>query len=344
MRRVLLTLLGLAIAGAIVFYLLTMPRALPASALPAHEPNIANGQFMFTAGGCAECHAAPLAKCSDLKIKDRTVLSGGRCLNTPFGIFNVPNISPDKESGIGNWSTIDFVNAMKRGLGPGGVHLYPAFPYPSYQHMTFEDLIDLKAYLDTLPAVKSEVPPHQLSFPFNIRRGLGLWQLLYVDGKSFEPDPKQSAALNRGAYLVLAPGHCAECHSPRNLIGGIIRSEAFAGAPNPDGKGTVPNITPGPGGIGDWSQEDIAYFLETGNTPDFDVVGGNMVQVQENMARLHPEDRTDIAAYLKSLPPLADAVPKAKQHPPAKDDGAGEKTDSGSGDKQDGGSDKGSGD
>ena len=326
MRRILLALLVLAMIGAIGFYVLTIPRAVPASALPAHTPDVHNGEYMFTAGGCAECHAAPLKKCNDLKTKDKAALSGGRCLNTPFGIFHVPNISPDKESGIGSWSTLDFVTAMKLGIAPGGEHLYPAFPYASYQRMTYEDLIDLKAYLDTLPAVKNEVPPHELSFPFNIRRGLGLWQLLYVDGKSFQPDPHQSAELNRGAYLVEGPGHCAECHSSRNLIGGITKDTEFAGARNPEGKGTMPNITPSDDGIGDWSESDIAYLLETGNTPDFDVIGGSMVPVQENMAKLTPADRNDIASFLKSLPPRPDAVPKSEQKAAGK---SGDKTESG---------------
>jgi mono/diheme cytochrome c family protein len=313
LRRILLALLILAALGGALFFLLTMPRPLPASALPAHEPNLKNGEYMFIAGGCAECHAAPLKKCDDKKTKDKTTLSGGRCLNTPFGVFNVPNISPDKETGIGNWTTIDFVNAMKKGIGPGGEHLYPAFPYTSYQRMTFEDLIDLKAYLDTLPAVSNKVPPHALAFPFNMRRGLGLWQLLYVDGKTFTPDPKQDEAYNRGAYLVEGPGHCSECHSKRNLIGGIDGDNRFAGAKNPEGKGTIPNITPSDDGIGDWSHEEIVDLLETGNTPDFDVIGGSMAPVQENLAKLTPEDRNDIATYLKSLPPLADAVPKEKK-------------------------------
>jgi hypothetical protein len=162
-------LFALAVAGAIVFYLLTMPRTVPASELPAHTSDLANGEYMFTVGGCAECHAEPLGKCKDLKTKDKQRLSGGRCLKTPFGTFNVPNISPDNETGIGNWNTLDFVNAMKRGIAPGGVHLYPAFPYTSYQRMTYEDLIDLKAYLDTLPAVKHTTAPHELTFPYNIR-------------------------------------------------------------------------------------------------------------------------------------------------------------------------------
>lgn len=312
MRRALIILLVFVVAAAIAFFFLTMPVTIPASALPDHEPDVDNGKYMFIAGGCAECHAVPAGACDKLKIKDAEVLAGGRCLKTKFGILYVPNISPDKETGIGTWTTLDFVNAMKRGIAPGGVHLYPAFPYTSYQRMTYEDLIDLKAYLDTLPAVRSEVPEHALRFPYNIRRGLGLFQRLYVDGESFTPNPEVGEEVNRGSYLVLGPGHCGECHSPRNAFGGIVESEAFAGARNPEGKGTVPNITPSKDGIGDWSAEDIAYLLETGNTPDFDVIGETMVPVQENMAKLVPEDRNAIAAFLKSLPPRPNAVKKSK--------------------------------
>jgi mono/diheme cytochrome c family protein len=193
--------------------------------------------------------------------------------------------------------------------------------------MTYEDLIDLKAYLDTLPAVKNKTEPHQLTFPYNIRRAVGLWQLLYVDGKTFEPDAKASAEVNRGDYLVNGPGHCGECHSPRNFLGGILKSQAFAGARNPEGKGKVPNITPHQDGLADWSAEDIAYLLETGNTPDFDVVGGLMARVQENMAKLKPEDRAAIAAYLMTLPPLPDAVPRKKKGAGKEEDDEEENTE-----------------
>lgn len=319
MRKAFLALLLLGLAGALAFYLLTMPVRVAASALPAHTPNLANGKYMFTAGGCAECHAVPLEGCDDLKIKDEQTLAGGRCLKTPFGTFNVPNISPDKETGIGTWSTLDFVNAMKHGIDDEGAYLYPAFPYPSYQRMTFEDLVDLKAYLDSLPAVTNEVPPSDLRFPYNIRRALGLWNRLYVDGRSFTPDPKASAEINRGAYLVRAVAHCSECHSSRNLIGGIVKDTEFAGAPGLERDDYVPNITPSKDGIGDWSEEDIAYLLETGNTPDYDTIGGTMAPVQRNMAKLTPEDRKAIAAYIKLLPPRPDAAPK-----PKKSGGAGE--------------------
>ncbi|MGH6736593.1 MAG: c-type cytochrome [Methyloceanibacter sp.] len=312
MRRALLALLALAAAAAIAFYFLTIPVTVPASALPNHTPDAENGKYMFTAGGCADCHAAPAGSCDDLDIEDEEVLAGGRCLKTPFGTFHVPNISPDKKTGIGTWSTLDFVTAMKRGVAPGDVHLYPAFPYTSYQRMTYEDLIDLKAYLDTLPAVSNQTPPHELGFPYNIRRGLGLYQRLYVDGEDFSPDPDASDEINRGAYLARGAGHCSECHSPRNVLGGIMSSKEFAGARNPEGDGTVPNITPSDDGISEWSEEDIAYLLETGNKPDFDTIGETMVPVQENMAKLSPEDRKAIAAFLKSLPPRPDAVVKKK--------------------------------
>ncbi len=313
MRRALLAFLVLGAAGVLAFYLATMPVTVPASALPAHTPDLANGEYMFTAAGCAECHAVPREGCGDLKIKAAEILAGGRCLKTPFGTFNVPNISPDKDTGIGNWTTLDFVNAMKHGVAPDGTYLYPAFPYPSYQRMTYEDLIDLKAYLDTLPAVNNRVPPAAVRFPYNIRRALGLWDHIYVDGKSFTPDPNASAEINRGAYLVRGPGHCSECHSSRNLLGGIVKDTEFAGAPGLEGKGHVPNITPSEDGIGDWSEEDIAYLLETGTKHDYDTIGEAMAPVQRNMAKLTPADREAIAAYIKSLPPRPDADPEPEK-------------------------------
>lgn len=304
MRKALLLGLAILAAGGLAFYLLTIPVTFSAADLPDHAPDIANGERMFIAGGCAECHAVPIGTCDSLDVEDETKLAGGRCLKTDMGTFYVPNISPDPESGIGGWSTLDFVNAMKRGVGPGGVHLYPAFPYTSYQRMRFADLIDLKAYLDTLPPVRSAVPANDLRFPYNVRRAVGLFQRLYVDGKTFMPDPQQSDTVNRGAYLVLGPGHCTECHTPRNAFGGLIAAQAFTGAKSPEeGRGDVPNITQSDAGIGDWSQEDIVYYLETGSTPDFDVVGGAMVPVQENMAQLPARDREAIAAYLKTLRP-----------------------------------------
>ena len=298
---------GLAIAVAVAGFVLTMPSRISAGALTSHTPDLANGPTMFNIGGCASCHATP-------KQDDLTRLGGGLALSTPFGTFRVPNISPDTKFGIGGWSELDFVNAVKRGVDDDGDHLYPAFPYLSYQRMRLDDVRDLFAYLKTLPAVATPSQEHDLPFPFNIRRGLGLWKLLYVDGKEFVPDPSKDKVWNRGAYLVEGPGHCAECHSPRNLIGGIDPDRRFAGGPDAEGKGWVPNITPHPDGIPNYTVKDIAYLLETGFTPDLDSVGGSMGEVVKNTSKLSPEDRTAIAVYIKSLPPRPGKAPTKHQH------------------------------
>lgn len=308
--------MGLMLRGVIVFgivcavtyWALTDPKMIDAAALPEHQPDLANGRTMFYAGGCASCHAAPGAK-----DEEALKLVGGLALKSPFGTFYAPNISPSEKSGIGGWSTIDFVNAMARGVSPTQEHYYPAFPYVSYQRMRLEDLIDLKAFIDSLPAVASMVPETDLSFPFNIRRGVGLWKQLYMDDKTFVPDETKSAQWNRGAYLVEGPGHCGACHTPRDAFGGREPAHKFAGGPSPEGEGYVPNITPSKDGIGDWTEEDIVYALKTGFTPEFDALGGSMAAVQRNMAQLSDADLAAIAHYLKSLPPLPDPPrPKPK--------------------------------
>ena len=281
LRKLLLLALVLVAIGAGGFWVLTAPRTLAAGDLPAHKPDLANGEEMFWAGGCESCHAAEGATGDD-----QLKLGGGQALKTAFGTFHAPNISPDPQYGIGRWSNLDFVNAMKFGVAPGGRHLYPAFPYTSYQRMRIEDLIDLKAFLDTLPPVAKPSLPHELAFPFNIRRGIGLWQLLYVDGKTFQPDPAKSAELNRGAYLVEGPGHCGECHTPRNWIGGPVLARAYGGGPAPEGKGKIPNITSDATGLADWSADDIANLLATGFKPNFDSVGSTMAAVVRNTAKL----------------------------------------------------------
>ena len=198
----------------------------------------------------------------------------------------------------------DFVRAMREGVSPDGRHYYPAFPYASYQRMSPEDLGDLFAFMQTLPAVEGRAPGHDLPFPFNIRRGVGLWKLAFLDGQVFRPDPSKPASWNRGAYLVNGPGHCAECHSERNFAGGIVEDRRFAGGPDPEGgRGTVPNITPHQSGIGGWSPEEVATLLKTGETPNFDTVGGPMGAVVANTAQLPDADRQAMAEYLLSLPP-----------------------------------------
>jgi mono/diheme cytochrome c family protein len=249
---------------------------------------------------------------------DRTRLGGGLALPCPFGTFYVPNISPDPKDGIGGWSEADFVTALWNGTAPGGEHLYPAFPYPSYRHMKLEDVRDLFAYLKALPPVSGKAREAELDFPFNIRRLTGVWKLLFLRGGPFVPDPSKSARYNRGAYLVTGPGHCAECHSPRNVLGGIIESQRFAGGPSPDGKDWIPNITPAGLREGDnakdpWSEKAIASFLDDGQDPSGDYAGGAMVEVIRNTALLSAQDRNAIALYIASLPPRQGPKPPPKK-------------------------------
>lgn len=229
---------------------------------------------------------------------------------TAFGTFVAPNISQDANDGIGAWTFDDFANAMLEGVSPAGEHLYPAFPYASYARMRPQDIADLFAFMKTLPAAAGRARDHDLSFPFNVRRGLGLWKLFYL---SDEPVVALAAdapeAVRAGRYLVEGPGHCGECHTPRNFAGASDKARWLAGAAAAEGAGIVPNITSGEGGIGDWSEADIVSYLETGFTPDFDTVGGAMVDVQRNMAALTPEDRAAIAAYLKAVPPHPNGYP-----------------------------------
>lgn len=300
MKRALTWLALLGAMGALGFWLITSPAmlaTLKGSRLPVASgaADLANGKTMFAAGGCSSCHATE-------NQPDKTRLGGGHALKSEFGTFYVPNISAHKTDGIGNWSDEQFLAAMREGVSPAGTHYYPSFPFTSYQRMTPADVRDLFAYLKTLPAVEGRIRDHELKFPFNIRLSLGGWKLLFADGQVFKPDPGKSAEWNRGKYLVEGPGHCAECHSPRNVLGGIVAEKRFGGGPDPEGKGYVPNITPHATGIGNWSKKDIAYLLESGFTPEYDSVGGSMTPVVGNTAQLSPEDRNAMAEYLSTLP------------------------------------------
>ena len=295
MRKLLIAAASVVVLGVVAFWIITAPATVPASALPPYTPDLANGKVMFYAGGCASCHAS-------VGQQEPTRLGGGLALASPFGTFYAPNISPDRDAGIGRWNETDFITALWKGTTPDGQHFYPAFPYTSYQRIALNDARDLFAYLHTLPAVTGKAPPHQVPFPFSWRRLLGGWKFLFLDGQPFGPDPSKSAQWNRGAYLVNGPGHCAECHSPRNVLGGIETRKRFAGGPDLEGKGWVPNITQK--GLADYSEKDIAYLLETGQTPDGDSVGGAMTAVIRNTSQLPATDREAMAVYLKSLPPV----------------------------------------
>jgi mono/diheme cytochrome c family protein len=304
LRRLAAIVAAVAILAAAIGWFLTAPKPLGASELPGHQPDPKNGELIFYAGGCTSCHAAP-----DTKGEEKLKLAGGLELKTDFGTFRVPNISPDKDTGIGNWSTLDFANAVLRGVSPKREHLYPAFPYPSYARMRIEDVIDLKAFMDTLPPVSNRVAGHDLGFPFNIRRGVGVWKLLYLSPEPVLGLRDASETVKRGQYLVEGPGHCGECHTSRDFMGGLKKALWLAGAPNPEGKGNIPNITPDPDGL-TWSESEIVETFKTGFTPSFDTLGGRMGDVQENLAHLPDADLQAIAAYLKAVPAQPDAVPK----------------------------------
>jgi mono/diheme cytochrome c family protein len=303
LRKLIQYALIAAVLGAATFWVVTIPKAVPASALSPYTPNLDNGRTMFAAGGCASCHAVP-------RQDDRTRLGGGRALRSPFGTFYAPNISPDPKDGIGAWSEADFVTAMVKGTSPDGRHYFPAFPYTSYENMNDADLRDLFAYLKTLQPVQGKVRDHDLPFPFNVRRLVGGWKFLFLDGKRFVPDPSKSAQWNRGAYLVNGPGHCAECHSPRNLLGSIISTQRFGGGTEFEDGGWVPNISGKK--MGGWNEKDIAYLLLTGMTPEGDAVGSTMEFVIRNTSQLSDQDRAAMAGYLKSLP-VVEESPRPKK-------------------------------
>jgi mono/diheme cytochrome c family protein len=277
--------LTLAVAAAIA-------TAAPSTGHAAGDP--ARGEYLYHAGGCESCHTA----------KDGAPLAGGVRLEMPFGAFVAPNITPHPQAGIGGWSEADFVSAMTEGISPEGDPYYPAFPFTSYMRMTEQDLRDLKAWLDTVAPVATPAPPHDVAFPFSLRVGLWPWRWLFFDKQPFVADPAKSDEWNRGAYLVQGPGHCGECHSPRNLLGVVDESRAFDGNDNgPDGK-SVPGLRPDDN-IGGWSVGDVVTILQLGLTPDGDFMGGAMTDVIKNdTSKLTDADVRAIAVYLKDLPPL----------------------------------------
>jgi len=286
-----------AIGGGSAFWALTAPAVPPPAllaAIAAHPADAAAGEIVFWATGCAGCHA-PAGLTMQNPAQDRLVLSGGRRLVSDFGTFVAPNISTHPTAGIGNWTLSQFATAMLAGVSPQGAHYYPAFPYTSYARMTPQDIADLWAFWQGLPADATPSAPHELSFPYTLRRGIGLWKGLHLSTSFITPAPADPTLL-RGRYLVEAMAHCGECHTPRTATGGLDVARWMAGAPNPSGQGTIPPIP-----ATDWSAEDIEAYLFSGFTPSFDVVGGSMSDVVAHMAQLPREDRAAVAAYLTTL-------------------------------------------
>lgn len=258
------------------------------------DPAVERGAYIFRAAGCLSCHTDSAG--------GGAALAGGRALPTPFGTFYSPNITPDPRTGIGAWSEADFITALRNGTSPAGDPYYPAFPYTSYSGMTDQDLRDLFAYLLAQPPVERENHDHELDFPYNLRFTLNIWQWLYFSPGAYEPDAGRDDQWNRGAYLVRHLGHCGECHSPRGFLGAVDDTRELAGNPQGPEGDKVPNLTPSPDGLGDWSDSDIAYALKSGITPDGDFLSDSMGEVIENgTSHLSDEDLAAISRYLKDL-------------------------------------------
>lgn len=281
--------LGAALLLALTLEVQAAPGDLPAT--------VERGRYLVHAGGCLTCHTADRP--------DAIPLAGGRALRTPFGVFYPPNLTPDPVTGLGGWTDADFRRALREGVAPDGSNYYPVFPYPAYTGLTDADVAAIAAYLRSLKPVRQVAPSHELPWYLSSRLVMLGWNLVNFTAGRFANDPSRDAAWNRGAYLVRHLGHCGECHTPRNVIGGLDRSRELAGNPaGPDGK-KIPNITQDKSaGIGRWSADEIVFFLEIGLLPDGDFAGSSMSDViEDNTGKLTVPDRAAIATYLRSLNP-----------------------------------------
>ncbi len=274
---------------------------------PAHaaeEEAAKRGEYVFNAAGCAGCHTDVLTK--------GPLLAGGRLLETRFGSFYSPNITPDPTDGVGTWSQADFITALRRGTAPDGTPYFPSFPFSSFTGMSEADISDLWTYISTRPAISRADQPHKLRFPFNLRILMWGWRLLFFEEGQIEPVATQSEEWNRGNYLVRALSHCGECHTPRKFFGGVDGRRELGGNPvGPNGK-PVPNITPdSETGIGGWSDEGVVDYLSIGMTPEGDFAGGSMAEVvDQTTSKLTAADRRAIAIYIKSLPAIRNSPKK----------------------------------
>jgi mono/diheme cytochrome c family protein len=251
---------------------------------------IAQGAYLTAAGGCVSCHTD--------KENNGAAFAGGHALETPYGVFYTPNITPDPETGIGGWSNVEFIAAVREGIAPDGSHYYPSFPYASYAGLTDGDVLAIKAYLDSLTPVRQANRSHDLRWFVPGRLAMGLWKELY---SPWSYDPPKSGT-ERGAYLVRHLGHCGECHTRRGLGGGLELTAELAGSPKDASGDGAPAINNRASGLAAWDLSDIEFFLELGMTPDGDFAGGDMAAViEDNTSQLTVEDRRAIALYLKSL-------------------------------------------
>jgi len=321
-KKLSLTALIVVAIGIAGFFILTSPwlwsltHSIPPVASEDGPIDIENGRRIFVASDCATCHATEGQDNDEL-------LGGGHALDSEFGRFYMPNVSPHPEHGIGKWSLAEFDRAIRQGVGPSkilpdGQNLYPAFPYTSYVRLKPEDVRDMYAYMMTLPEVDNVVPEHELKFPYNIRRGVGVWRLVFLDDKSVDEIGVSTASLPAdvdiekfkvGRYLVESAAHCVECHSPRGFIGNIPNELRYAGGPDPAGINYFPNITPDETGIAYWSEASMANYLRNGVSPIGLTAGGDMADVILNTSQLDQYDLEAMATYLAHLPAINRPAP-----------------------------------
>lgn len=290
-----------AAAALAAFWLASAPAGRPVPLpSPGRAPDLANGERLFHAGSCGTCHRAPGARAGSLST--RGLPTGGAPLKTPVGTFYPGNLTPEPETGLGRWSAAAFVDAMTRGLSPDGRHYFPAFPYASYRAVSPADLLDLFAYLRSLPAVRSPGRRPDVPLEAVARRGVGLWNRIALASPPPGPPPGARPVVARGAYLVEGIGHCGECHTPRNALMVSDRRRLLAGAPHPAGEGVVPSLR-GLVARGRYKDAaDLVLALQEGETLGYDhLSSGGMAAIQENLSRLPEEDLRAIAEYLVSL-------------------------------------------
>nr|WP_277348910.1 cytochrome c [Sneathiella limimaris] len=265
--------------------------------------DLERGRYLTGLAGCESCHTALGS--------DAVPFAGGHELATPFGTFYTPNITPDTITGIGAWTEHQFIKAVKHGVRPDGKYYFPAFPYTSYTAMTDEDAALIFGYLKSLKPVRSVVPMHDLSAPFSWRWLQIGWRLLYFnEGQGTRTYPMDNEQVQRGDYLVNALGHCGECHTPRNEIGGLDMERPMAGNPKDSAVGRVPNLTPDvETGLGDWSESDLESFFQSGMKPNFDDVQGAMADViSHGTSKMTDEDLSAMISYLKNLKAVSNNV------------------------------------
>jgi len=268
---------------------------------------VERGEYLAKAADCMVCHTTAGGK----------EYAGGLGFKLPFGTLYSTNITPDKETGIGNYSDQDFLNAVHRGIRRDGARLYPAMPYTSYTYISDADALAIKAYLFSLPPVRAEAPANTLGFPFNQRWGMMFWSALFNSDTRFTPDTSKSPEWNRGAYLSEALAHCGECHTPRNFAFALNNRQKFAGALTAGWRAF--NITSDKAtGLGGWRDDDLIAYLSTGHAPGHGTASGPMGEaVDQSLGQLAPEDIRAIVAYLRSVPPVASTDLPATPAPPA---------------------------